>query len=510
MLIAQPTIIFAQAGSGLDETLSPSPEQFVIQDPETYSLDSNGNPILKNSYFVILRNETFASIDDDPKFANPVQYTASNIPENNAQVIPELQHEYEVEKGTIIYDKVEQYNGTETSSLAPLPAQGGHVDDVYSHAVRGFSVKGVKDISVFVNDPDIAVVEPIPIRFLGTQYTPFSYDRIDLDKTTTTAYRSDAVENFPNIDVGVVDSRVLASHPDLNVFRYQNFLASDASTAAGSHGTHVAGTIAARDNLAGVVGVIPGARIWSLVICPPSGSGCLASSQLAAFDYITANAASIEVVNMSVGCAGGTFGQPLNCPSSVAEVNAITSATNAGVTVVVSAMNDRRNAQDIFSCDISSVICVSAMADYDGKCGGLRPSLSFTKDGTIYTQADDSIAYFSNYGSVIDLMAPGYSIISTDLPSSTTITQTNAPFIGVSVHGGYGTKSGTSMAAPHVAGAAAIVKLNNPSFTPAQILTDLQAKAYSQTQACDGSSKGGLSTGANARSSEKILYVQPY
>jgi subtilisin family serine protease len=344
------------------------------------------------------------------------------------------------------------------------------------------------------------------VKFQTAEFIPTGIDRIDSDKATTLAYRPNSVEDFPNIDVAVIDGRVLPTHPDINVFRTQ--IVGSSSSTSDSHGTHVAGTIGARDNLGGVVGIIPGARIWSVVVC--STTTCPAV--LSGIDYVTANAASIEVANISIACGGGTFGQSLSCPSTSADSTAMSNARNAGITVVVGSGNDRRSANSISFCDLSTVICVSALADYDGKCGGLQPSLSFTREGTAYTQADDSIAYFSNYGSAVDIMAPGYSILSTDINTASSAIAWNQvlPFIGASIHGGYGVKSGTSMAAPHVAGAAALVKLNNPSFTPAQILTDLQAKAYPQTQSCDGSSKGGLSTGANARSSEKILNVQPY
>jgi subtilisin len=483
-------------------------QNLVSQNPDKYAFDSNGNVVEKGSYIITLKNEVFASITNDPKFNNPNQYLPSNIPELNAQVIPELLHEYTVETGTIIYEKVREYNGTETSSLSPLKIQGGSVDDVYSHAIKGFSIQNTNDISVFVNDPDIAAVEPDTLVSPAIEYMSKGMDRIDLDKATTTSYRPDGIENFPNIDVAVLDTRVLDTHPDLNVFRYQNFLASGTSTAPGQHGTHVAGIIAARDNLAGVVGVVPGARIWSLAVCPPTGS-CSNSAVVSALDYLTANAASIEVANMSLGCSGGTFGQPFDCAAPFATDTAIHNAKNAGVTIVVSAQNSRRDSQNSMYCYNSSVICVSALADYDGKCGGLAPSKTYAGVGGPYTQRDDTLAYFSNWGNVVDLMAPGVDIISTDLPTGT-VTNSQMPFIGSSPHGGYSLQSGTSMAAPYVSGAAALVKLNNPSFTPAQILTDLQTKAYPQTQSCDGSSKGGLSTGANARSSERILYVQPY
>jgi subtilisin family serine protease len=85
-----------------------------------------------------------------------------------------------------------------------------------------------------------------------------------------------------------------------------------------------------------------------------------------------------------------------------------------------------------------------------------------------------------------------------------------ATYIGTSEQGKYATLSGTSMSSPIAAGIGGLVKSKNPSWTPAQIKTDLLAKAYPQTQSCDGFGKGGLTSAANSKSSEKILYAGAY
>lgn len=489
---------------------SPDPQLLVSQNPDKYTLDKNGYPIVKNAYTVLLKNETFAPIDNDPKFANPNQFKPSNIPERNAQVVPELLHEYTVETGAIVYDKVEQYNGTDLSSLAPLPMQGGHVEEVYSHALRGFSIINTEDISIFVNDPDIAVVEPQYVSFQDTQYNPTGIHRAQQHIST---FGPDNVEDFPDIDVAVIDSRVASTHPDLNVFRTQVMFSGAAGSASegwsttgfGTHGTHVAGTIAARDNLGGVVGVIPGARIWSLASCGPVSEGCIGPNL--ALDFVTANAASIEVVNISSGISCGWLcsNPPLG---STTQQTAFANTIAAGVTIVVSAGNDRANADNRHWCSIPNVICVSALGDMDGLCGGKSPSFTRTVSGVTYTQLDDTIAYFSNFGSVVDLMAPGLNIASTAPESPNMGTPITSSFIGESIHGRYVLLSGTSMASPFVAGAAAIVKLKNPSFTPAQVLTDLQAKALTQGTACDGGNRGGLVV--SAPSAEKLVNLRDY
>ena len=156
-----------------------------------------------------------------------------------------------------------------------------------------------------------------------------------------------------------------------------------------------------------------------------------------------------------------------------------------------------------------SAICVSAMTDTDGLCGGKGADFNSANP-------DDARAVYSNYGSVVDIMAPGTQIISLSTsPAHLSDEQTvhgggPAPYIGASKQGAYAAISGTSMSTPYAAGIGGIIKLKNPSFTPAQVKTNLLANAYPQTQACDGLTKGGLAEGANSDSSEKIAWVGNY
>ncbi|MDP9313515.1 MAG: S8 family serine peptidase, partial [Chloroflexota bacterium] len=242
---------------------------------------------------------------------------------------------------------------------------------------------------------------------------------------------------------------------DLNVHRSVN--CSGGSPLRGSckssspadgngHGTHVAGTVAALDNAVGVVGVAPGARLWGVKVLSDRGSG-YKSWIIAGIDYVTANADSIEVANMSLGGSGSDDGEPCE-QTTDSYKKAICNSVAAGVTYAVAAGNSSADASTALPAAYDMVITVSALADFDGVTGGVGAP-------TCRTDEDDTLANFSNYGADVDIIAPGVCITST-WPTAL-------------IASGYNTISGTSMASPHVAGAAALYKANNPVATPADV-----------------------------------------
>jgi subtilisin family serine protease len=283
----------------------------------------------------------------------------------------------------------------------------------------------------------------------SAQTTPTGINRANADASPTA--RINGVDERVNVDVAVIDTGVDLDHPDLVVNRAKAkncALALSADDDHG-HGTHVAGTIGAIDNGAGVVGMAPGARIWPVKVLNAAGVG-FTSDIVCGIDYVTANAASIEVANMSLGGSGSDDG---NCgrTDGDAEHEAICASVAAGVTYVVAAGNDSEDAANSAPAAYDEVITVSALSDFNGLPGGGAPS-------TCRSDVDDTFADYSNYGADIDLIAPGTCILSTWM------------------NGGYNTISGTSMASPHVAGGAALFKATNPAATPAQVKSALQSR----------------------------------
>ena len=241
--------------------------------------------------------------------------------------------------------------------------------------------------------------------------------------------------------------------------------------------TMVAGVAAAKDDSQGVVGMAPGARLWAVKVLDSTGNG-MGSDLIAGVDYVTGQGV-IEVVNLSVG-GDGTFD---------ALHTAIINSVAAGTTYAVAAGNENQDAGSKFPASYPEVITVSAIVDTDGKCGG-------TGFGTS-AGADDTFAHFSNFGSVVDIAAPGAILDTTG--------------IGGSYVDDFG---GTSAATPHVAGAAALYKSINPSASPAQVRTAL-LNSGTQTQQpvtlCDGNGRGYFnkdSDGSPAQNAEPLLYMQ--
>jgi hypothetical protein len=310
---------------------------------------------------------------------------------------------------------------------------GGRLLRAYEHALNGFAAElPAPALATLSNDPRVAHVE-LDQRVEIAGEIPTGLDRIGADQYHDLRNPDRDPINV-DIDVAILDTGI-AEHPDLNVvggvdcsLGFWIFIRCDEGVYPDGHGhgTHVAGTVGALDNGAGVVGVAPGARLWGVKVLDDGGSGWI-SNIAAGIDWVTARAEIIDVANMSLGC---------ECASAVLDT-AITNSTNAGVVYVVAAGNSDKDAATFSPANHPRTIAVSALADYDGKPGGLAAPTCSDRG------PDDTLATFSNYGPTVDIAAPGVCINST-VPG-----------------GGFAQWSGTSMASPHVAGAAALYILEH-------------------------------------------------
>lgn len=330
---------------------------------------------------------------------------------------------------------------------------GAKILDLYQKAIKGFtvSIPNRQALDAILNNSDVAYAEPdVKVKTFSQQILPTGIDRVDGDLSI--AQSGDGKGDNVNADVAILDTGIDISHPDLNVYKEVTFVPGTTSANDDNgHGTMVAGIVGAKDNDFGVVGIAPGARLWAVKVLDNTGTGSL-SSVIQGLDYVSSHANEIDVADMSFGCQ--------DCASQALNT-AISNAVAAGVTLVAAAGNEAKDASTFSPANHPDVIAVSAISDTDGTCGG--------KGGP----GDDIFAGFSNYGSAIDLAAPGVNIQST--------------YKG----GSYSSGTGTSMAAPHVAGAAALYKSENPNASPSQVLSALRDEGSKKSTICDPSAKDG-------------------
>lgn len=258
------------------------------------------------------------------------------------------------------------------------------------------------------------------------QTLPWGIDRVDAELVWPLGNTGDPVK------VGVIDTGISSSHPDLkaNLKGGVNTINSRfSSNDDNGHGSHVAGIISAVNDGSGVVGAAPAADLYAIKVLRSNGSGYL-SDIIEGIDWAIAR--GMDVINMSLGTTSNV--QSFR--------DAVIRAYNAGIVIVAAAGNNGGAVN--YPGAYPEVIAVSA------------------------TDASNALASWSSRGPEVDLAAPGVSIYSTYKNKT------------------YATLSGTSMAAPHVAGAAALL-LNTPvgsadlngngTWDPSEVLARLQATA---------------------------------
>ena len=358
------------------------------------------------------------------------------------------------------------------SMAAEAKIKEENVIHTYENTIKGFTIRvpNQSSLAAIQSDPRVEYVEQDQrVTIFQQQALPTGVDRVDRELSSTVP--RNRIGSAVDADIAIIDTGIDLTHPDLNVYRATSFVdGTNSGNDDEGHGTHVAGIAAAKDNNEGVVGIAPGARLWAVKVLNGTGSGPI-STIIAGIDYVTQHANEIDVANLSFGC---------KCPSKALDT-AIHNSVAAGITYVVAAGNSASDASAFSPASNPDVITVSAMADSDGKCGGLGPS---TKYGN-----DDTFASFSNYGPTVDMAAPGVNIYSTYKGSS------------------YATLSGTSMASPFVAGAAALYKSSHIGASPSEVKQALIDTGSTPSTVCDGNGHGYFS-GDPDNTHEPLLYTR--
>jgi subtilisin family serine protease len=340
-----------------------------------------------------------------------------------------------------------QDNGDVDRQLQRATLQGAQLQFRYRNVLRGFAVRvPARAVDALRRLPQVVAVEPdAPVRTTETQSEPvWGLDRIDqraLPLSESFSYSADGA----GVTAYVVDTGILAGHNDFGGRVRPGFSAirdRNGTTDCDGHGTHVAGTIGgARYGVAKRVDLVP-VRVLD---CEGSGS---TSQVIAGLDWVVGNhtGGAPAVANLSLG---GSVSDSLDA--------AVRSAVADGVTVVVAAGNKNTSACTQSPARTAEALTVAASTRSDAR------------------------ASFSNYGSCTDLFAPGEGILS-DSAGSNSATKT---------------LSGTSMAAPHVTGAAAVLLSRNRGLDPAAVGDRLRTAATP-----------GMITNAGSASPNRLLYVQ--
>ena len=332
-------------------------------------------------------------------------------------------------------------------AAAHVAALGGTVDHVYSAALRGYAASLPQAaLAALRADPRVVAIEPDGVVRLSATQSPATWglDRTDqraLPLSNTFTYTASGA----GVNAYIIDTGIRLSHADFGgrAVTGTDLIDGGAADDCNGHGTHVAGTVGgATYGIAKQVNLIA-VRVFG---CGSSGA---TSTIIAGVDWVTAHHAAGQpaVANLSLG--GG---------ASTAMDTAVRNMINDGVTASIAAGNGNALGMAQNSCSVSPARVTEAL------------TIGATDSG-------DNKASFSNYGTCVDFHAPGVSIVSAGIANDTSTA----------------TLSGTSMAAPHVAGVAALYLSTAPASSPATVASVLSSKT---TKGVVKGTSGGLFGGS--------------
>lgn len=309
----------------------------------------------------------------------------------------------------------------------------------YTRSFDGFSAHVEGDVPAFLdfveNDPDIEWIEPDirighhdadPLLKKGRPNQAMPWGVWFVGGEWSWAASGDGTGNV-DAHIYILDTGV--AHRDMNLVETIDFTGEGTvSMDPVGHGTHIAATAAAMDNQAGIVGVAPGASIHNLRVLDSNGEAEL-STAIAAVEYLT----NLKAENPTMPIiANISFGADIGTTEYNALDHAVAAAVAQGVVVIVAAGNEGIDASTVTPAHVREAITVGA-----------------------FESTPAAFASFSNFGDVVDILAPGVDILS----MSTEAGRAAPPAL----------MSGTSTAAPHVAGAAALLLARAPALTPAEV-----------------------------------------
>jgi subtilisin family serine protease len=301
---------------------------------------------------------------------------------------------------------------------------GGRVRTSYLATVRGFQADmTATEAAHLAANPAVEFIEQDAQVTLSATQTNATWGLDRIDQRTLPLSRTYSSGTAADVTAYVLDTGIRLGHSEFGGRARNGWDFIDRDSVANDcngHGTHVAGTIGGK-----TYGVAKDVKLVGVRVLNCQGSGSY-SAIIAGIDWVTKNAVKPAVANMSIG---GSVSSALNA--------AVTRSIAAGVTYAVAAGNDNQNACNQSPAATPNAITVAA------------------------TDSTDTRASFSNFGKCVDIFAPGVQITSASYKSDT----------------GTAVMSGTSMASPHVAGAAALVLGANPAWTPAQVRDALVANA---------------------------------